>query len=574
MDFTGFYHEMKSNYAYAVDIHTLHIRLRTGHGVVSRATLIICDPYNWVERKDQPGTYVFDINRCAHIAMRHEYTTGGFDFWFAEAAVPTKRAMYAFAVENETETYLYAHNSITPYTEGIPLETMTGVFYHFPYLLAEDLFNAPEWVKDTVWYEIFPERYTGDLSGIITHLDELQAMGVTGLYFTPIFKSPSTHKYNTDDYFQIDPKFGDNAVFGKLVDEAHKRGIKIMLDLVFNHIGSTHPFWRDVMEKGKASRYYDCFFFKNEDALSGGSIRNDNGLAYETFANVANMPKWNTSHPFARRYLLDVAVYWARTYAIDGFRLDVANEVPHGFWREFRQTVRAVNPALYIVGEVWEHAAPWLQGDQFDAVMNYEFARAVWDFVSGKTDGDGLREALSAYLVSYPKDRQRCMFNLIGSHDTSRILTTAKGSAERVRQAFTLLLTFTGSPCVFYGDEIGIAGEGMDRARQPMTWEEDKQNRRLRDFVCKMIALRAAHPAMKSVEVTWRKADANGVAYEKQTDGETVAVVFNGKDIPMDMPMPEAWVGKTVKDLLLGQEKCITAAMRFEAYETGLWVFK
>jgi glycosidase len=435
---------------------------------------------------------------------------------------------------------------------------MTHLCFIYPYILAEDIYDAPEWVKDTVWYHIFPHSYTGDLAGVTARLDELREFGFTGIYFTPIFTSPSPHKYNTTDYFQIDPSFGDNSIFRELVDEAHKRGIRVMLDLVFNHVGSTHPWWRDVLEKGKASRYYSCFYVNSEPVVPGG---------YETFAFVDTMPKWNTSDPLARAYLLDVASYWARTYAIDGYRLDVANEVSHDFWRVFRKTVRAINPELYIVGEVWDDAMPWLNGDQFDASMNYPLARAVWNFVSGATNGKELSDALTACLVMYPKNVQEAMFNLIGTHDTSRIASVAKESTERAIQAFILLLTMTGSPCVYYGDEVGMLGKGMDNAREPMIFDLNMQ---IKELVKRLIELRGKLRALKAVDVRFHHVDERGVVYSKESGGEEVLIFLNATDGDVYLPVPAAFVGCPVVDLLSRKELTLRESITLPPYGSRL----
>jgi glycosidase len=555
MDFTGFHHETKSRYAYPADAHTLHLRLRTGLNCgAEKITLVIFDPSNWVERN---GKYVFNTEGCQYIPMECEQRDKLYACWFAEARLPTKRAKYAFITEGGGERFFYGCGSITPFADDAALAEMTHLCFIYPYILEEDIFRAPSWVKDTVWYQIFPSSYAGDLPGVTARLDELRDFGITGIYFTPVFTSPSKHKYNTGDYFQIDPSFGDNAALGHLVDEAHKRGIRVMLDLVFNHIGSTHPWWRDVLRNGKASRYYSCFYVHSEPVTPGG---------YETFAFVPNMPKWNTSDPLARAYLLDVASYWARTYEVDGFRLDVANEVSHDFWRVFRKTVRAVNPLLYIVGEVWDDAMPWLGGDQWDASMHYPLAMAIWGFVSGKLNGAGLRDALASCLTMYPKPVQQTLFNLIGTHDTSRIMTVAKNSAERVIQAFTLLLTFTGSPCIYYGDEIGLTGEGMDNARAPMLFDGGGRDLKLKAFVKKLIELRNEHGAFKSPDVRFLHADERGVVYTKDSGDETVLVMLNATDAEQSLPLPDG--NRIAADLLNGGQVELTGRYTLPPYGT------
>ena len=629
MRFTGFFHEAKSNYSYAADKHTLHIRLRTGQGEAKNVQLAIFDPYNWVRAKDRPNEYVFDIESCVFAPMDNDYSSRGYDYWFAEANVPTKRAKYAFIAESadecddgcidecknvcesecedgcgedvcedicsdvcgsKTESYFYGPAGAIPYKGKSHIGELTESCYAFPYISEEDVFRPPQWVDDICWYQIFPERFAnsgsgslrkgellpwgsqpdvsnkhlfgGDLQGIIDKLDYIKNMGFSGIYLTPVFTSPSTHKYNTEDYFQIDPAFGDHAIFGRLMEEAKKRGIRIMLDLVFNHAGNTHPFWKDVLINGKASRYYDCF------CISGVK---DGKPVYETFGTTSTMPRWNVSNPFARAYLLDVAVYWARTYGIDSFRLDVANEVSHAFWREFRKTVHDINPELYIVGEVWDTAMPWLQGDQFDSVMNYPLAVAIWDFVSGKEDSSGLtggtrlKDSISSYLAYYPKNRQQAMFNLIGTHDTGRILSTSRNRVERVMQAFGLLFTFAGSPCVFYGDEIGLSGgeKYMEGSRQCMQWDESKQNLTIKELVKKLISLRAAYPSFKTCDVKWICADERYAVYVKQAPGETTIVMLNAADDDIEITLPGTWAGLEAKDLLNDQDVIIqnTAAL-------------
>ena len=205
---------------------------------------------------------------------------------------------------------------------------------------------------------------------------------------TPIFESPSSHKYDTTDYFKVDPEFGDNEILGRLVEEAHKEVFRVMLDAVFNHCGFQHPFWQDVLRKGKKSEYYDCFYILDESMpVFDGEIVDGlpqevprERLKYRTFAYTPTMPKWNTGNPKVRKYLMDAACYWVEKYHIDGWRLDVSNEVSHDFWREFRKRIKAINPDVYILGENWDNSLPWLQGDQFDAVMNYEFAMPVWNY--------------------------------------------------------------------------------------------------------------------------------------------------------------------------------------------------
>jgi len=585
MDFTGFYHENKSKFAYAVDLQTLHVRLQVGSGAVSHVTLVAFDGFDWskTDELDEKGNHVYKLTNIDEIPMRIEQSTRFHDYWFAEVRVPSKRCRYGFVVEKKgrkAEKYFFGPHGEVPYTKDTDVNKIMDLFYNFPYILEEDLFRPPAWVADTVWYQIFPERYAnsglktlqkgellpwdsedvvnnqqrygGDIPGITAHLDEIKDMGLTGIYLTPVFTSPSVHKYDTEDYFQIDPAFGTQRHFAELVDEARKRGIRIMIDLVFNHIGGTHPFWQDVVKKGKESRYYDWFCFREDGS-------------YETFAKVKVMPKWNTANPEARAYLLEIAAYWTRTYNIDGLRLDVANEVSHDFWRVFRQRMREINPDVYILGETWDNGMSYLLGDQFDSLMNYPLATAIWNFVSGKTDGAKLREDIAKCLIMYPKNRQVVMYNLIGTHDTGRILTQCKGRPERVMQAFTLLLTLAGSPMIYYGDEVGISGEGHDDARKCMVWGESKRDKKLQTFVRTLISLRAKHPDLRAVDIEWLKADAEGIVFRKGS----IIVALNGQDKKVVLPLPDALHGKIARDLITDRD--LNTAITIPPYGVALW---
>ena len=575
MDFSKFYHETKSKYAYAVDLNTLHIRLQTGKDDIFKVELICFDPYVWV--KDDSGEY--KIANVQKISMVLEQSSNLHDFWFAEISVPTKRCKYGFEVTGQDgeKSFYGVHGESCA---GMEVEETSQLYYLFPYILESDLFSPPAWVKDTVWYQIFPERYAnseledikkgelltwgsettvdnshlygGDIPGITANLDDMHDLGITGIYMTPIFSSPSTHKYDTEDYFTIDPVFGTNEHFGELVNEANKRGMRIMLDMVFNHIGYTNPIWLDVIEKGKSSKYFDWFCI-NEDGT------------YETFATVKRMPKWKDSNPEAREYLIGVAEYWVKNYKIDGIRLDVANEVSHDFWRAFRTRMLAINPEIYILGEVWDNGMSWLLGDQFDAVMNYPLATAIWQYVSGETSGADFRSNMAKSLVMYPHDRQKVMFNLLGTHDTGRILTLCNGIAERVKQAFAVLLTSAGSPMILYGDEVGISGDNMDDTRKCMIWDKTKRNNDLRTFVQKLLTLRCEMPDMKSTFIEWLKTDDEGVIYKKGK----IVIFLNGKDELVKFKLPTGIQGRL--DLITGNPVAEQTHVTLDSYGVALW---
>ena len=219
----------------------------------------------------------------------------------------------------------------------------------------------------------------GTLKESLNILDYLEELGINGIYFTPIFHAYSNHKYDTIDYREIDPQFGTKETLKTLIEECHKRNIRVMLDAVFNHSGYYFLPFQDLLEKGEKSKYKD-WFHPHSFPLKGGERPN-----YETFGFFESMPKLNTANPEVKKYLLEVSAYWIEEFDIDGWRLDVANEVDQPFWREFRKTVKNIKPDLYILGEIWHDSMPWLRGDQFDAVMNYPFTNHVFRLVASQT---------------------------------------------------------------------------------------------------------------------------------------------------------------------------------------------
>lgn len=366
--------------------------------------------------------------------------------------------------------------------------------------------------------------FGGDLQGVMDHLDYLSELGINAIYFTPVFEATTNHKYDTKDYFKVDPHFGTNEKLKQLVDACHGRGIRVLLDAVFNHCGKTFPAFVDVMENGAASAYADWFY------VHSWPLEVKDGIpTYETFAFEPIMPKLNTENPEVQQYLLDVARYWIEEIGIDGWRLDVANEVDHQFWREFRKTVKSVNPDAYLLGEIMHDSMPWLQGDQFDAVMNYPFTNALLNFFARKTtNAEQFSHAIQAQLASYPRQITEVSFNLLGSHDTTRLLTLCKGHKESLMLAYLFELTFYGAPCIYYGDEIGMDGEHDPLNRKCMEWDQGKQDLALFSFFRKAIQLRKQYRALRTGGLRfYPQANKQLLAYERWDDEDQLLIIMN-----------------------------------------------
>ncbi|MBM7839597.1 cyclomaltodextrinase [Alkalihalobacillus xiaoxiensis] len=553
------YHRPKNNYAYAYSKDSLHIRLRTKKNDLVQVDLIYADPYNW----DDTG-WLFEQK-----AMRLEASDQLFDYWMIDVTVPYRRLRYGFKLSNEEEIIYYTEKG---FYDKAPTDD-TAYYFCFPFINPIDIFQAPEWVKHTVWYQIFPERFAngdssinpintlpwgstkatptnffgGDFAGILQHIDYLVDLGINGIYFTPIFKAASNHKYDTIDYMEIDPQFGDKDTFRKLVNACHEKGIKVMLDAVFNHSGYYFEPFQDVLRHQEKSAYKDWFHIR-EFPVTPGPKPN-----YDTFAFVDYMPKLNTENPEVKDYFLKVARYWIEEFNIDGWRLDVANEVDHQFWRDFRREIKATNPGVYILGEIWHDSMPWLQGDQFDAVMNYPFTIAALDYIAKqKINAQEFANQLTEVLCSYPNNVNEVTFNLLGSHDTARVLTVCQDDKEKAKLLYFLLLSSKGTPCIYYGEEIGMSGENDPGCRDCMIWEEEKQDVDFKAFMKKMIHLRkteAAFGSEASLEVVEATIESNHLIYAREHNNERIYFMVNPSKQPISVSFPVRADRKQVKDV-------------------------
>lgn len=536
MEKTAIFHRSTDNYVYLLDDQTLQIRIKTKHNDVNTVSLIMGDPYIWSNGQWQ----------YSKMPMNLVGNDGLFDYWETEAFVATNRLRYGFKLSSSTEEVIYTEKG---FYDSIPEDS--DYYFCFPYLHENELFQAPKWVKDTVWYQIFPERFGngdptinpentkkwgselpavnnffgGDFAGVTAHLDHLTDIGVNGIYFTPVFKAHSNHKYDTIDYMELDPQFGDAAALKELITQCHKRGIKVMLDAVFNHSGYYFPPFQDVLKNGENSVYKDWFHIHNFPVVGGDKPN------YEAFGFVESMPKLNTANPEVKKYLLDVGAYWIEEFDIDGWRLDVANEVDQPFWREFRKIVKKAKPDVYILGEIWHDSMPWLRGDQFDAVMNYPFKTNVLNLLANNSiNSQQFVENMSKVYYSYPKTVFDYTFNLVGSHDTPRILTECGDNINITKQVFTILLTFMGTPCIYYGDEIGLTGGQDPGCRKCMDWNEDNHELELKNHIRILNSLRKKEKLLANEGfVTFlHPTEPNGIfGYKKYTANKTILVLLN-----------------------------------------------
>ncbi len=419
-------------------------------------------------------------------------------------------------------------------------------------------FVVPAWAEHSVIYQIFPDRFAdgdksndppnvfawdakptydcffgGDVAGVEQHLDYLKSLGISTVYFNPVFKSPANHRYETTDYLQIDPRFGTNAEFIKLTRDLKKAGIRTVLDGVFNHTSTSFPAFADVVKNGAASKYTNWYTFKSFPVRTTGEPN------YVAWYNFGSMPKLSYSDPDVPKYILSVPEFWQSHADIAGWRLDVPNEVVSSFWPTFRKEVKGLDKDAWIVGEIWGDGSPWLQGDMFDSVMDYQFRQAVLGFVATGGNGkpsDLMRELMRIYN-SYAPQVSRNLMNLIGSHDTPRILTLCGNDRTLAKLAAILQFTWVGAPSIYYGDELGMQGGADPDNRRGMTWQAATPDNDILSLYRKLIEIRKGNLPLQSGDPVPLLADnsARVVAFARILDGLPDVVAINRGDEPEDV---------------------------------------
>ena len=515
------FHRPMSEYAFALDDTHYIFRLRTGKGEAESVR------FYYADRAVMTPKLQF-----APLPMEKFRTDRYFDWYEIRLETRFERIAYYFELQNGVETLFYYGDCYE--MAGTPTR---ADYFQLPFNHRADRFAAPAWTRDAVVYNIFPDSFAagkrlapngappcrgGTVRGVTENLDYIASLGFNCIYLNPIFAARSYHRYDTLDYYRIDPHMGAEDDLRDLVRRAHALGIRVILDGVFNHVSSDHPFFRDVLEKGRASRYYSCFYALPETPRlpAAGELP-----GYTCFSYVADMPKTNTADPFLRQYFCDVGAYWVRKFDVDGWRLDVANELDDGFLRAFRASVKAAKSDALIVGEVWENAAHYLGGDMLDSAMNYDFRRYCRRFFAEQTvDAETFDTNVSTLLLRYNENALFAQLNLLDSHDVSRFLSLCGGKTERMELAVLLQMTFPGMPCVFYGDEKGLCGESEPEYRRPMEWDASSP---LEEVYRRMIALRKPHPALRYGSVHTELACGGVYRYSRVWNGTKITVAMN-----------------------------------------------
>ena len=441
--------------------------------------------------------------------------------------------------------------------------------------------DTPEWVKHAIFYQIYPDRFArsdkmkhpkgikflewgsdpslqgfqgGDLYGVADHLDELKALGVTALYLNPIFSSACNHRYHTFDYFQVDSLLGGNAALRHLLDEAHYRGMKVVLDGVFNH--ASRGFWpfHHILENGAESPYLDWFTVQ-DFPLNPYPRSSDEALNYDAWWNLPALPKFNTNNPGVRDYIFSVARHWLE-FGIDGWRLDVASEIDDDdFWREFRRVAKSAKSDAYICAEIWDEAHRWLKGDMFDSTMNYVTTKATLSYFGSEylhgysrthleiapMTTKAFVQAIQDNLNNYAEEITQAQFNLLGSHDMARPLWIMGDNKNALKLSYLFMMTMPGAPCIYYGDEIGMSAGDDPACREAYPWDKpEQQDLALRQYVSKVAYFRHTHKVLRTGSVTFLPEQTDAVvAYQRENSDHCLQIFLNRAEQPQMVTLPE-----------------------------------
>lgn len=567
------YHITETPYAYGKDLNTLVLRLRTAKDDVKKCNLYYKDRYNFQD----------PYNVCE---MKVTAQANLFDYFEAEISVERNRYKYYFELIDVNNKKVYFDER--GFSDKVPT-LMQFTAFQFAYLARGDVYKQATWLQESVVYQIFPDRFYnadksidpkntdiwgskvkpksmfgGDIQGIIDKLDYLEELGVNLIYLTPIFKSSSNHKYNTADYYDIDPQFGTLDTAKELIKRCHEKGMKVIFDAVFNHSGSDFFAFKDLLKRQEASKYKDWYFVDSYPV-------NTDKVTYYTFGDdIGSMPKLNTHNKEAREYLLKVGEYWVKEIGIDGWRLDVCDEVDHAFWRDFNRVVKGANKDAVIIGEIQHEANSFLKGDQMDSIMNYPFKFALVDFFANRSiPVEQFDDILSFNRTIYMNSITRQLWNLIGSHDTKRFLTECDDNVDRMKLAIAFQFCYQGVPYIYYGDEIGLNGADDPQCRKCMIWDVKKQSTELYNHYKTMISLRKQNKALIYGDYKTLYCKENVLVFERRYGDETLVIAINNND---EEHKVKIHLGDTAIDILTSEEmqlnnELILGPMQFKIFK-------
>lgn len=552
MEFASVYHKTSEQMSYALDENQLVVNIKTGYDV-KKIFIHYGDPFDagilggnekWTGKREE----IVYKKRLSH------------QIWWTTTLLPVyKRCKYYFELHTEKEVWYYFEDGFLT-EDQLKMDGRMLQCFIVPWMNPADINRTPSWVNDTIWYQIFPDRFCngtpekngedilpwrnqgrvsneekfgGNLEGIRQKLSYLEKLGITGIYLNPIMEAESNHKYDTTDYTKIDPSFGNGDTMKVLCKEAHEKGIRIMVDAVFNHCGRKFAPWMDVLKNGKNSRYADWFMVENWEQI--GKRADTRDRRFYSFAFSDGMPKLNTNNEEVIQYFCKICEDWIRDYDIDGIRFDVGNEVSHRFLKRIREHLKKIKPDIYLLGEIWHDASQWLLGDEYDSVMNYPLLSGIHDFFLDQT----MKKEEFEYMVNrcytmYMQQNNNVLFNLLDSHDTERLINRLH-NLDIFYQQLSILFTLPGSPCIYYGTEIAMEGAHDPDCRRCMPWSEIESDENQERIVTinRLIMLRRNEKTCRSLHFHFPNTYENGrcVEYVKiDEEGNKIEVLLNASN--------------------------------------------
>lgn len=539
-------HVNTKRYVYLRSRNCLVFRIRT-----AREDIKSCHLIHW------PRT---NIEKKKEVKLICKQRDALFDYYEVEVsfAKVARYHKYYFKLEGHDGEILYVN------AYGIHKNEPDDGYFEFLYANQNDIFQVPEWSKGNIYYQIFPERFCngnrendrhdcvawgskptrenymgGDIKGITDKISYLKDLGIECIYLNPIFKADFNHKYATTDYYEIDPEFGTKEEFRELVKTCHENGIRIILDGVFNHSGVHFKPFEDLLENQENSKYKDWFLVTKYPVTISHHC-------YECVGAYKWMPRLNTSNKDVRKFILDVMTYWLDEFHIDGWRLDVADEVDSLVWQEARTLIKSKYQDKILLGETWGYGIDMLRGNSMDSIMNYTFRDAAWDyFAYEKISTNELDHRINQILATYPNENSHALYNLLDSHDTDRCLTKCSENIDKFKLAVALQFLMPGAPAIYYGDEIGMTGDNDPDCRKAMIWDQEKQNADLLLWYKWLINIRKENKCIRYGDYRTVLCDEekNLFGFVRFYEGEEIYLVIHKGDNTVEVELPVFYKG-------------------------------
>lgn len=505
---------------FVIDLHTVGLRIRCGKDV-DGVVAVYNDPYL---RDEVDGALVWPYKKCE---MQVSGETDQYKYFMCRLDCERRRLKYYFLIYSGSEVWQYSESG---FTQNYSHDFLSMFFV--PYIDKNRIHMPYEWLKNTVWYQILPSRFASErkgapcgIKGITDKLPYLHQLGINGLYLNPVYRGKSYHKYDVIDYEHIDPDFGTDEDFAALCNAAHKMGMKVMLDISFTHCSSDNPFWQSVCADKEKSKYYGWFnIYENKQGE----------LLYETFAYEMGMPKFNTENFRVIEYFCNnVIKYWMKKCKVDAWRIDVANEISDDLLIKVKNVMHDVNPEAYMVGEIWHNAVDWISKKRLDGVTNYGLSRAILSFVCSKEHSvKEYKNSINLLIHSYSPCQLAMCMTLLDSHDTPRLRYMCENDMDKFKLALFLLMTFPGTPSLYYGTERYMDGAGDPDCRRFVDWEAHSEEAEdVFRMISRFIHLRKEHPALANEgNFIFEHSEDSLLVYSRQSKEEKLYCVINSRE--------------------------------------------